>query len=366
MNVIEPELSHKGGKPRKATTLKRVADEAGVSITAVSKVLHGRGQSVRVSDETADHIREVAQKLNYVPNSLARSLRTNKTDTVGLVFENFGDIAEGPHYYLHLLDGIASEIFKNHFRLTLLAEVDPLNPLSSLADGRLDGVIWCKLAGSPELIRQIANSPIPVVALHAPPVEMAHSTVFVTCDNPGGSRLVVDHLSELGHEKILFVLETGEEHTPDALARLQGFKTSMSDLGREVTEDDIVVWSGKAKEVPSWLAKKTGHTAIYCWNEFLAGNVIKQLQECGRKVPKDYSVVGFDSTPFCETTTPRLTAVRQPIHAMAGQAAKVLMDLINGSKPSQLHQVFSCTLDVRDSTGFAPILASVQRNNHVS
>ncbi|MBS1707908.1 MAG: LacI family DNA-binding transcriptional regulator [Armatimonadetes bacterium] len=345
-------MSQPNGNSRKtSSTLRQIADEAGVSISAVSKVLNGRGKSVRVSPSTAQHIRDVAIKLNYVPNVLAQSLRMSRTKTVGLVFENFGSISDGPEYYVHLLDGVASELFKRHYRLMILPEIDRQHPLASVGDGRMDGVIWCKMPPERATIDRLRSSPIPFVALHAPPPEAPTDTVFISCDNAGGARLAVDHLVGLGHRRMLFVLERHEETTPDAQARLGGFLEACTSHGIDVQDEDVVTWSREADEFAHWHRKRGDQTAIFAWNERIASSILRRAAEAKVSVPNDLSVVGFDSTPYCELTSPRLTAVRQPIRLMAGQAAHTLLDLIEGRPPSQYDQVFACTLDVRDSTG---------------
>jgi LacI family transcriptional regulator len=333
------------------TTLKTVAEEAGVSISVVSKVLHGRGKNVRVGEETARHVRETAARLRYVPNGLARSLRMSRTNTVGLIFENFGQISAGPLFYVYLLDGVAQELFSRHFRLTILSEVDHERPLSSIEDGRLDGVIWCKLPGSEPSLDQLKQSSIPIVALNAPDHRVSLELVHVFCDNDGGAKLVVDHLVDLGHRRILFALERHEELTPDAQARLGGFLRAMQNVGLEVQADDVVVWSRDANEFNAWSAQTTDHTAIFAWNEGLGAAILDRAREQQIAVPSELSVVGFDSTRFCESTVPRLTAANQPIREMAAMAAQILLDQIEGKSPSIQDIRFACTLDVRDSTG---------------
>ena len=150
-------------------TMKEVAEAAGVSVSAVCKVLHGKGKSIRVSPATASHIKDVAERLKYHPNALARSLRLSRTHSVGLIFEHFGSIAAGPLYYVHLLDGIATELFQNHYGLTIMPEVPFESAAQILNDGRLDGVIWCKLPEDWGLHQELAERLIPVVALNAPP-----------------------------------------------------------------------------------------------------------------------------------------------------------------------------------------------------
>jgi len=335
-------------------TLKDVAEAAGVSIPAVSKVLHGRGTNVRVSEAKASAIREAAERLKYYPNALARTLRTGRSHTVGLLFENFGEISAGPLYYVHLLDGVAQELFSHHYRLTILPEIENDDLLSTLGDGQLEGVIWCKMPKANETLDLIGRCPIPLVALNAPPPDKATNTVFVACDNEAGARLVVRHLAELGHQRILFVMEHREERTPDAIARREGFLKASRECGLASDERDIVHWSRDAHELKIWAQRPDRHTAIFAWNERVGAEILLRAAECGLRVPRDLSVVGFDSTRFCETTTPRLTAARQPISQMARRATRLLLEMIEGQAPENFVVQFPCTLDVRDSTACPP------------
>lgn len=331
-------------------TLKAVAEAAGVSVSAVCKVLHGKGDSVRVSKGTAENIRAAAERLKYSPNALARSLRMSRTQTVGLVFENFGEIAAGPLYYVQLLDGVASQLFERHYRLTILPEVPRDAVSSTLVDGRLDGVIWCKMPKDPEIHRQLAERFIPTVALNSTPPDGSPIPYFVTCDNAAGAELVVEHLYDFGHRRILFALEENEDTTPDAQARLAGFCKAMNARGLPCGQDDVVVWHTAAIEFPEWYDSKPPHTAVFAWNERMGGEILAQATRHGLILPKDLSVVGFDSTRYCDSTIPRLTAVRQPVKPMAQTAARLLLALIEGENLDQTSYAFPCTLDIREST----------------
>lgn len=333
-----------------AVTIREVAQRAGVSTAAVSKVLHGRGDSVRVSAEKAETIRKIAKELQYRPNALARQLRSSRTHTVGLIFENFMGIASGPLYFTHLLDGVGQALFPKHYRVTLLPELDHDNTLGSLGDGQLEGVIWCKMARDEATIRLIHECPIPIVAMNTPPPAEPTEAVFVSCDNEGGIELAVEHLWNLGHRRILFVREYEEITTPDCIARLGGFNQAMTRRGVKVTEEDVATWDWDFDMFLDWWAANPPHTAIVCWSERSGAQILKRALEAGIDVPRKLSVVGFDSTNYCETTQPRLTAVRQPISEMAMHAGEVLLSLIAGQSPPQFSYAFPCTLDVRDST----------------
>lgn len=331
-------------------TIREVAQAAGVSRTAVSKVLHGKGEGVRVSAQKAAAIREVAERLNYKPNALARSLLTGRTHTVGLLFEHLSNISGGPLYYVHLFDGVASALFNNEYRLTILPKLDHDNILETLGDGQLEGIVWCKLTRDEEALQIIHDSPIPIVAMNASAPESPSEAVFVSCDNEGGMDLAVDHLWSLGHRKILFAHETEERNTPDCLARIEGFQKALGKRTDNAYVGAIAEWDWAGNAFQSWWSAHPEETAIICWTERFAGAILTQAQKAGASVPDQLSVIGFDSTQYCETTSPRLTAVRQPIFEMAKCASETLLAMIRGNKPHSHSITFPCTLDVRDST----------------
>jgi LacI family transcriptional regulator len=326
-------------------TIKEVAKAAGVSSASVSSVLHGRGSNIRVSEARAAEIRRVAAELRYVPNALARSLRVNRTHTIGLLFENFSGIASGPLYIVTLLDGVARTIFPRHYRLTILSEFDHDNVFGSLGDGRLDGVIWCKMARDERVLEQIRTCPIPIVAMNGTGGE--GDTAYVSCDNRQGIELALTHLAGLGHRHVLFVNEREEANAPDCVERRDAFLEGATALG---LHGEAVSWDWDMEGFVDYWQRSANHTAIVAWSERCAAQILLQAEKLGLSIPKDLSVVGFDSTAFCETTRPRLTAVRQPIHDMAARAASTLIDLIEGSLSQPSSTLFPCTLDIRGST----------------
>lgn len=331
-------------------TVKDIARTAGVSAAAVSKVLHNGSSSVRVSEERASQIRQIAKDLGYIPNANARILRLARTHTIGLYFENLAGIADGPLYTLHLLDGVCREVFKRHYRVTLLAELDHADTIGSLGDGRLDGVIWCHLVRDDRSLRIIHDCPIPIVALNAP-ASSESDAVFVRCDNVGGMRVAVDHLWDMGHRSILFLREKNEEMASDCIDRLQGFRDAMAAHGETIGPNDVATWSWELSKFKDWWASKPPHTAVVAWSERCAGRLLEVCSELGVNVPDELSVVGFDSTQYCEMTRPRLTSVRQPITEMASLAARELLLLIEGKSPATNSHTLPCPLDIRQSTG---------------
>ena len=346
----------RSGRPKTmGVTIKEVAKAAGVSSAAVSCVLHGGGGNIRVSETRAEQIRTVAAEMRYVPNALARSLRVSRTHSIGLLFENFSGIASGPLYIANLLDGVAKTIFPRHYRLTILSEFDHDDLVGSLGDGRLDGVIWCKMARDARVQEQIRACPIPIVAFSGAGCDLG--VTRVACDNRQGIELALDHLVELGHRKILFVNEREESDAPDCIERLEAF---LEGAARRGIRGDAALWSWDLDEFDAYRRNGGDHTAILAWSERCAAVVLKRADALGLRIPRQLSVLGFDSTAFCETTRPRLTAVRQPVPQMAESAARTLIDLIEGVSPSSPSTLFPCTLDIRDSTA----RPSRSRENH--
>jgi LacI family transcriptional regulator len=294
------------------TTIRDIAKEAKVSAAAVSHVLHGKGGTIRVSQEKAQVIREVAARLEYVPNVLARNLRKGRSMNIGLVFENFGSIASGPLYYANLFDGLTSVLFSKHYRLTILPEIDHVNGLPELGNGQLDGVIWCKYVPDDRVKTMLEKADIPIVALNSPESVLPERSMSVRCDNEKGAELIVDHLYQLGHRRIAFIGELLEEETPDAVARAEGFRKAMNRRGLTVTDEDFFVWSYEATEFVPWSQSEPQHTALFSWNEGQAGNILRRALNAGISIPNELSVVGFDSTAYC----------RQPADSRDGKVCR--------------------------------------------
>jgi len=333
-----------------AVTIRQVAKEAGVSVGAVSKVLHGRGESIRVGQTSAERIRETAVRLNYIPNAVARNLRSSKTRAVGVIFENLTRFADGPLYSVYLLDGLARAVFPHHYRITILPELDHRDTIGSLADGQIEGVVWCKLARDAETLQLIHDCPIPIVALNARSPEIQSGAVFVGCDNEGGMFQAVDHLVSLGHRRIAFMNESAEDTTPDCEARREGFRARMAHHGLPCSAENELSWSWWLSEFGAWWQSGPPITGVICWSERCAAELLLRAAEGGVNVPDQLSVVGFDSTPYSDLLSPRLTSVSQPIIEMARIAGETLMSIVAGEKPEASSIVLPCGFDLRDST----------------
>jgi len=316
---------------------------------AVSKVLHDRGSTVRVGAETAEIIRKVALELRYQPNRLARSFRQQKTNTIGLVSYHMGRIGDIDGYLAAFLNGVMRATFQSGYGLTICPHLTKLSDDGKINDGRFDGLLWCKPNYSVQSAESIERSEIPIVMMHAPD-GLAPNVPRFCCDNPLGLKLAVDHLVELGHTKIAYVMDTFNEWTAEGKVRIDSFHVSMKAHGLETSQDDILFWSMGCSELGQFVQRTNRHTALITFGEALAVAVLDEARKIGVSIPRDLSVVGFDSTTFCETTRPRLTAVSQPIEQMAFDATNALISYIEVEQyPSRLF-TYPCGLDIREST----------------
>ena len=320
---------------------------------AVSKVLHGKGATVRVSLEKAAHIRRVAEELRYQPNHLARSFRSKRTHTIGLVFEHFQKIGDRTGYFGQLLNGVMSATFPGDFSLTICPKLIRNSSTGAIFDGRFDGIVWCKPDLSDETRLAIQNAPVPIVALHVTPNEIPGVPTFC-CDNQEALRLAVAHLKELGHQKIAFAIDKDNRDSVEALARIDAFFSAMSKAALPCSPSDLLVWHHDGQDLSDYWARGGCHTAMICFSESHAVSLLKEADQLGIQVPSELSVIGFDSTSFCETTTPRLTAISQPVEQMAFEATQFLLSAIDGEISPLRHFIYPCALDLRESTARPP------------
>jgi LacI family transcriptional regulator len=337
-----------------STTIRDVAEAAGVSPMAVSKVLHGRGDTVRVSVDKAAIIRRVAAEMNYQPNHLARSLRSKRTQTVGMIFEHFQRVGDQTGYFSQLLNGVMSATFTKDYSLTICPQLIRQSVGGFVFDGRFDGLLWCRPDISDETRAAINHATIPIVTVHVPPDHGLKVPSFV-CDNALGLRLAVEHLAGLGHQAIAFATDCENTYSGEYRQRLLAFGQAMAEHGLDVGPKDFIVWAHDGSGIPGYWAGPQRHTAIICFSESHAVSLLKKCEELGIRVPEQLSIVGFDSTSFCDSVSPRLTSISQPVEQMAFDAAQLLLSSIESGERSSEVFVYPCGFDIRESTSIPDI-----------
>lgn len=335
---------------KSAVTVKDVAARAGVTPTVVSRVLHNKASGVRVSEATAERVRQAAVDLGYRVNVFARNFRDRQTMMLGVLHGiGFGRprLDHGPRYFASLMDGIVDGAFEYGYSVTLCPKLLGQSPEDAMTDGRFDGLIWYSTSPSGENRSMLEKCSVPLVLIHTPAAEMGGKFPSVSCDNRQGIGLAIDHLVDMGHQRIAFVLE-GSDLFGEASVRRDAYMWHMGRRGLSCGPSDVLDIATSGFE--SYLSMGRRHTAFITTHDGVAARIMEIAGEHGIRVPEDISIIGFDSTAFCKELRPSLTSISQPLVNMGQTAVSLLVKSITGEAPDPLDIVYPCGLDIRGST----------------
>ncbi|MGA2427084.1 MAG: LacI family DNA-binding transcriptional regulator [Candidatus Acidiferrum sp.] len=311
------------GEPR--VTLKTVAAHLGLTPGTVSAALNNSPAARSIPEHTKKRIIEAAKDLNYRPNYFARSLRLQRTYTIGVIAEEIGDA-----YGSLIISGIEEYLRKNNFFfLTVIHRHDQkllYTYAQMLVTRGVEGFITTDTS-----ITEKLELPTIAVAGHG----RVEGVTNVILDHKLAARLALTHLVELGHEEIAFL--KGHPASSDSAVRWAAVCEIAAELGVRV-RPELTIQIDSTLSTPQLgypcakqlLARKQPFTALFAYNDISAIGSIWALREAGLRVPEDISVVGFDDIPAAAFNSPGLTTVRQPLERMGQIAAKTLIDLIEG------------------------------------
>jgi LacI family transcriptional regulator len=299
-----------------------VARTAGVSVATVSKVINGRWG---VAQATVDRVQEVIEELGYEASLGAQSLRSHRTNVLGIL------VAEFEPFSTELLKGASAKVAETDYELLAYAAGArgsmvgwERRSLARLSGTLIDGAILV----TPTVVE--AKQGVHVVAIdpHTGPAGMP----TIDSDNFAGALLATNYLLGLGHRRIGFI--GGRPDLESARLREAGFRRAMTDAG--VTVDDALVRiggyrietaMGPAREL---LGRTDRPTAVFASNDLSAIATVTAARGLGLAVPDDLSVIGFDNVPESALASPPLTTIKQPLQQMGAEALTLLVDLIAG------------------------------------
>lgn len=324
-------------------TIADVARRAGVSAPHAARVLSGKGYA---SAEVRERVLRAAEEIDYVPNRLARSLRSRRTDTIGLVISD----VENP-FYSQIAKTVETEAKKRGYHVVLCNSIDDpreerhyLNLLEAL---RVDGVIATPSPGRSTSLKRLSEGGMVVVQIDRKVPGLKADAVLVA--NAAGAELAVDHLIESGHRRIGIL--NGPCTITSGQQRLAGFVRAIEKHKIRPQEKLMRVGSfqraSAMEDARALLAARP--TAIFAANNILAEAVMLVLHEQGARVPEDVSLVAFDDTPWMSLVNPPLTTVRQPTADMARAAVTLLTRRLDDGDARPETLVFDAELVVRGS-----------------
>jgi DNA-binding LacI/PurR family transcriptional regulator len=348
MSVKRPTDRH---EPK--VTLQTLARHLHLAVGTISAALNDSPAARAIPEHTKRRILDAARELNYQPNYFARSLRLQRTYTIGVIAKQIGD-----PYGAMVISGIEEHLRESeYFFLTVIHRHDPQilqNYSRMLVTRGVEGFITVDTS-----ITERPSRPTVAVAGHAP----VPGVTNLILDQQLAARLVLTHLLELGHRDVAFI--KGQAASSDSATRWAAICAVSKELGVRIRPELVVqievdlttpqLGYPYAKEL---LSRGKPFTALFAYNDLSAIGAIWAFQEAGLCVPQDISVVGFDDVPLAIFSNPQLTTIRQPLQRMGQIAAKTLIDQIEGKEKFQAEIVIEPALIVRASTGVAPRISS--------
>jgi DNA-binding LacI/PurR family transcriptional regulator len=334
--------------------MQDIARAAGVSQSTVSRVLNDTPTSVPIAAETRERVQEVANRLGYRPNPLARGLRGARTMLLGVIVRDITD-----PFFAMAIEALSSEALKRGYNVVLgsaHSKADEAIALRAVLETRhCDAIVLLgDMRDEPRFLEDLRASQTPMVALwHGTELE---GVPTVNIDNRAGVVAALDHLLGLGHTRIGFI---GGRPLGDIRERRTAFLEHLAAQGhpapdeyvKNVTNDP----AGGAAGLEALLALERPPTAIVCSTDHLAVGVLHAAAERGMTVPGDLSVVGFDDIPMASYLVPPLTTVHMPIGEMTAVASALAMDEPEPESEAHLQTfVAEPSLVVRGSTGEPP------------
>jgi DNA-binding LacI/PurR family transcriptional regulator len=336
-----------GLSSRERPTLENVAERAGVSRATASRVVRG---STSVAPQIRDKVFAAVEALGYVPNLAARSLVTQRTDSIALVAsETASRVFSDDTFFAGIIRGVSLELEQAEKQLVLMM-VGPSGPSHDRMEryasgGHVDGVIIFSMHGADPLPERLSRAGVPVVCngrLMTP-----SSVPSVDVENENGARAAVRHLLGRGRQRIATI--AGPQDMSAGIDRLKGYRAEMAASDRRclIAIGDFTRASGEAA-MTQLLTDDPDVDAVFVANDPMAAGALRALRKAGRRIPDDVAVVGFDDMDFASYTEPPLTTVRQPIMEIGRTVARQLLRVVEGKEIERV-VVLPTELVIRES-----------------
>lgn len=328
-------------------TMKQVADRAEVSVATVSRVINKTGY---VSPDLEARVNDAMRALKYQPSALARSLRRQETQTIGVLVPQLDQ-----PFFSALAFAVEKSLFANEYRTIICsAEEDQTKEnayVEMLLRQRVDGVIIVPTGRSVQGLRQFIENDIPVVLVDRDlPLLQVNK---VLSDNRRGGYAGMAHLIALGHRNIGVI--GAPAYSEAMIQRLDGIRQALNDHGISSKPELLVTGTIQQFEMGyttglQLLRSANPPTAIFALTDVIAVGVMHAAAEMKLRVPEHLSVIGYDNIPLATYSVPALTTIGQPIYAMGEAATQVILDRLRNPDRAAQTVTLESTLIVRRST----------------
>jgi DNA-binding LacI/PurR family transcriptional regulator len=344
MPKTPPDSEQKPKPAEKPIGLKKLAAYLGLNPTTVSVVLNDvPGRSI--PQATRDRIKAAAKKFNYQPSLLARSLRSRRTFTIGILVPELGD-----GYHTQVMSGISDHLMESGYFYLTAHHRHRKNLIEEYSRMLLGRGAEALIAIDTPLEHEF-SVPVAAIAGH----RAISGVTNISLDHRFAANLILTHLHSLGHRSIAFI--RGQPFSSDSAGRWNSLVAAARNIGitidpKLVVELDRDISSPELgyPVVQQLLSNSHAFTALVAFNDMSALGAIRALQDLGFRVPRDISVIGFDDIKLAAFSNPRLTTIRQPLSNMGRIAAQCVLGQLTGSEPFRKLVTVEPELAIREST----------------
>ncbi len=330
----------------KQTTIVDIARECGVSATAVSKALNGKGN---LRPETIERIKQVAKELNYVPNTFAKGLRLNSSSTIGVIISD-----TSYSFFSSVIKGLESRAEKNGYDLMLMntdrIHSREMQAIRSLASKKISGlVLVASLLTSSEDLEYIRSFNLPFVYIVRYPNDA--SVDYVANDNANGFKTLTDYMIKTGSRRVHYLSLRHDIGT--GRLRLQGYQKALEKHNIEYDPSLIrtcpPLFEASYTTTQEWLNSGEQIQALMCGCDIMAVGAMRAILQAGRQIPQDIRLTGYDDIELAEYLMVPLTTMRQPQYNLGYSGLDILLERIEHPELPPQHILLQSELVVRDS-----------------
>lgn len=330
-------------------TLETIAERTGFSTSTVSRVLTGKAAAGRISEATAESIRNMAAELGYTPNLLAQNLRNGKTETIGLVVPDMSN-----PYFAEISSVIVAEAKKCGYTTivtdTMENEAAQKDSLCALVSRKVDGMIVVPCGSDPSYLEDLNRRIAPIILVDR---YYGKSTLpYVATNNWQGGFDGTGILLRNGHKHIACI--QGSLDSMPNKRRTEGYRAALRKAGIEdnaiIVGNDFTVQNGYI-ETKLLLNSPNRPTAIFALSNTIGLGAIRAIREAGLRIPEDISLVSFDNNIYLDYLVPAITRIGQRVEEMGKMAIKLLDESIQGKRTLTSQIELSTETILRDSVG---------------
>ena len=309
-------------------TLSTMAERLGYSATTISRVLSGKAEKYRISPDTVNAVLREARRCNYSPSVAAQSLRTRRSNTIGLLLPSVAN-----PYFADMASVIITELNSAGYTTIVVDTMESEQRLSesarSLISRQVDGILAVP-CGATGMDLELLSAQIPVVLIDRYYEDT--SLPYVTTNNYQGGLDATRHLLSRGHTRISCI--QGVQSSMPNKERVRGYVKAMEDEGLaqdiDIIGNEFSVQNGYL-ETKLLMSRAQRPTAIFALSNTIMLGALKAIREAGLRIPEDVALISFDNNLYMDYMTPSITRISQPVEDMAKLAVKILLDKIKGA-----------------------------------